>query len=228
MEVVIGGKKQPVRITRKRMKNITLRIAKDGAIQISCPRHAMEADIKKLIYSNEAWILEHQLRRSREQEVNREGVNGPIIYWLGEKKYVRYETVTGRESLFVEGDIITFRLKEETDERIEALFRRFAAKEVLRLAEERRGAWDALICDANHIKRPELHMRYMTSRWGVCYPSKSKITLSTRLIHYPVECLEYVLLHEYAHFLVQNHSAAFYRVVEQYMPDYRERRKRLK
>lgn len=227
MNVLIGGKEQPVVITRKRVKNITLRIGKSGEIRISCPIYARLDEIQRLIYMNEAWILDQQFRRAQEAEVNREGVNGPVLYWFGEKKYVRYEPAK-RDSFTVNGDIATFYLREETDARFEKTFRAAAAKEILRFAQERRPQWDALICDANGLRRPEITMRYMTSRWGVCYPAKSKITLSTRLIHYPRECTEYVLLHEYAHFLVQNHSRAFYRIVERYMPDYRERRKRLK
>ena len=63
MEVMIGGLTQPVKITRKRMKNINLRISKDGEILISCPRYASEAEIRRLIYLNEAWILDQQLKR---------------------------------------------------------------------------------------------------------------------------------------------------------------------
>ena len=78
------------------------------------------------------------------------------------------------------------------------------------------------------LKEPEISIRYMTSKWGVCYPQKAKIVLSTRLIHYPVECMEYVLLHEYVHFLVPNHSRTFYDTVRRHMPDYAFRKKLLK
>jgi len=37
-----------------------------------------------------------------------------------------------------------------------------------------------------------------------------------------VQCLDYVLLHEYAHLLVPNHSKKFYDLVGSFMPDYRE------
>ena len=227
MEVLIGGRNLPVAITRRRVKNITLRIGADGEIRITCPPWANDSESQKLIYANEAWILEQQLRRQREKELNREGVNGPVLYWLGEKKYVRYEAAA-RDSFTIDGDIATFYLKEETDQRIETTFRNAANRTILSMAEESREDWDAWICTANGIEPPEIHVRYMTSRWGVCYPSKHKITLSTRLIHYPRECFEYVLLHEYAHFLVQNHSPAFYDVVATYMPDYKQWRKMLK
>ena len=227
MEVLIGGLWQPVKITRRKVKNITLRVSRTGEILITCPKYAMDWEIQNLINFNEAWILDQQLKRSRENEMNREGVNGNEIWWLGEKKQVN-RLPAKRDSVTVDGDELTFFLKEETEERIQAAFRKSAAREILHLAEERREIWDRNICDASGILRPQITTRYMTSRWGVCYPRKNRITLSTRLIHYPIECLEYVLLHEYAHFLVPNHSRAFYKVIERYMPDYKERRKRLR
>ena len=227
MNVFIGGKTTPVTITRKKMKNITLRVSKEGGIRISCPWYAREEEILKLIYDNEAWILDQRLRREKENEINREGVNGPIVYWLGEKKYVRYEPAK-RDSLFLDGDILTFYLKDESDARIEKTFRKAAAKTLLDLCEEPRREWDEKICAANGLPLPDLSIRYMTGKWGVCYPQRAKIVLSTRLIHYPCECLEYVLLHEYTHFLVPNHSRKFYDMVRAYMPDYAARKKLLK
>ena len=209
------------------MKNITLRVSKEGEIRISCPWYASEKEIERLIYANEAWILDQRLKRKKENEINREGVNGSVVYWLGEQKAVRCQ-IAKRDSVFIEGDILTFFVKEETDERIEKAFRKAAAKTVLALAEEARGQWDEKICRANGLPVPEISMRYMTGKWGVCYPRRAKIVLSTRLIHYPPECMEYVLLHEYVHFLVPNHSRKFYDMVRTYMPDYAFRKKLLK
>jgi len=44
----------------------------------------------------------------------------------------------------------------------------------------------------------------------------------------PKELVDYVVVHELAHRKEMNHSNAFWNVVEKYMPDYKERRKKLR
>ena len=65
------------------------------------------------------------------------------------------------------------------------------------------------------------------TRFGSC-SSKNAVCFSWRLMAYPLEAVEYVVLHELAHIKHHNHSRAFYELVEKYMPDYRRRRKMLK
>ncbi|MBQ9046439.1 MAG: M48 family metallopeptidase [Solobacterium sp.] len=219
MEVLIGGKTVPVEIQRKRMKNMYLRVRPDGSIFVTCPYHVDERTVRDFVLSREAWILKVRLQQARTEVINREGVSGPIIYWLGEKKYVRY-LEGSRDSCEIDGDILTFRLKEETDERIRRTFRKTAARALEAMIAEHRSEWDEKICMPAGIPYPEISVKYMTSRWGVCYPSKHRITLSTRLIHYPEVCMEAVLLHEYVHFLAPDHSDRFYRYVYRFMPDY--------
>ena len=71
---------------------------------------------------------------------------------------------------------------------------------------------------------PELKIRYMTARWGSCQPQKGIITLNSQLIEKPRRCMEYVVLHEFAHFIHPNHSKDFYTLVESLMPDWKERK----
>lgn len=74
-----------------------------------------------------------------------------------------------------------------------------------------------------HIAYPQIKVRDMKSRWGSCTPAKQSITLNRKLIHYPLEFIEYVILHEFVHFIQPNHSKAFYHIIENYMPDYKKR-----
>jgi predicted metal-dependent hydrolase len=55
-----------------------------------------------------------------------------------------------------------------------------------------------------------------TARWGSCTPADGAIRISTRLAAFPPWVLDYVLVHELAHLLVPDHSAAFWDLVGAY------------
>ena len=65
------------------------------------------------------------------------------------------------------------------------------------------------------------------TRFGSCSP-KNRLSFSFRLMRYPSEAVEYVVVHELAHIRHKNHGAAFYREVERFLPDWRSRNALLK
>lgn len=67
----------------------------------------------------------------------------------------------------------------------------------------------------------EVRFKKMTSRWGSCNTRARRVWLSTYLPAYPIECTEYVLVHELCHLIHPNHSADFWQSVATAMPDYR-------
>ena len=77
------------------------------------------------------------------------------------------------------------------------------------------------------VPYPQIKIRAMTSCWGVCHPKKGSITLNRRLLSVPRSCIEYVVLHELAHFVHPNHSRQFYDLLTVLMPDWRMRKKEL-
>lgn len=64
-------------------------------------------------------------------------------------------------------------------------------------------------------------------RFGSC-SAKNRICFSWRLMAYPEEAVDYVVVHELAHICHKDHSKAFYACVEEVLPDWRERRKLLR
>ena len=65
------------------------------------------------------------------------------------------------------------------------------------------------------------------TRFGSC-SSKGNIAFSYRLMLYPEAAVDYVVVHELAHRKEMNHSRAFYKLIEEILPDYKQRRKLLK
>lgn len=67
----------------------------------------------------------------------------------------------------------------------------------------------------------EMRLKKMHTRWGSCNTGARRIWLSVYLPAYPVECTEYVIVHELCHLHHPNHSRAFWQTVEAAMPDYK-------
>lgn len=65
------------------------------------------------------------------------------------------------------------------------------------------------------------------TRFGSCSPKK-RLCFSWRLMAYPDEAIDYVVVHELAHLVHRNHGPAFHALVESILPDHRDRRALLK
>lgn len=78
------------------------------------------------------------------------------------------------------------------------------------------------------VHATERRVRKMKTRWGSCNIKDKRVWLSSFLGAYPEECLEYVIVHELCHLLERGHNARFYGLVESCLPDWKERRKKLK
>lgn len=78
------------------------------------------------------------------------------------------------------------------------------------------------------IKFPQIKFRKMVSRWGSCHPQKGILNFNTNLMFSPFECIEYVVYHEFTHFLQANHSSKFYDELEKVCPNWKECRNKLK
>lgn len=78
------------------------------------------------------------------------------------------------------------------------------------------------------IPYPELKIRKMTSRWGVCNIKLKTITLNLELMKRDTKYLDYVIVHELSHLVHADHSDRFWSLVENNMPDYKKYRKEMK
>lgn len=97
-------------------------------------------------------------------------------------------------------------------------------KKKARLLIEQRVAYYA---DKMGIAYGRISMRNQRTRWGSC-SSDGNLNFNCRLLYVPLELLDYVVVHELAHRRHMNHSADFWQEVERYLPDYKERKERLK
>lgn len=166
-------------LTRKRVKNINLRIAPDGSVRVSAPLRCDTAQVDAFVAGKQAWI-----QKSVQKAAVQAGQAAQPF------PYSKAQCLALFTPVFDE------------------IYPLFAA--VL------------------HGQKPLLAVRMMKTRWGVCAVQQKKITLNMRLAVMPREALEYVVLHEYVHFVHPDHQAGFHAMMAKLMPDYRQRRKLLR
>lgn len=82
--------------------------------------------------------------------------------------------------------------------------------------------------ESRGVKYPIIKFRKMVSRWGSCNYVKGIVTFNTSLMYAPYECIEYVVYHEFCHFLQANHSKKFYDELESVCPMHKEYKRILK
>ncbi|MBQ2809259.1 MAG: M48 family metallopeptidase [Clostridia bacterium] len=101
------------------------------------------------------------------------------------------------------------------------------------LLELERRAWELLPERASYfsalmgVKASHISINRARSRFGSC-SDKGRINFSCRLMRYPIEAIDYVVVHELAHLRHLNHSREFWAFVESFLPDYKQRKRLLK
>ena len=77
------------------------------------------------------------------------------------------------------------------------------------------------------VKVERFFFQSMETRWGSCNPTASSIRLNTDLAKKPIQCLEYIVVHEMMHLLEPTHNARFIALMDRFMPQWQERRQLL-
>ena len=207
MEIEIDEKKYEVEIIRKNNKNTYVRV-KDGRIIVNTNYLTSKGSIIKLIEDNKKSILK-MITRDEKKSIREEN-----FYYFGKK----YDVLYG------------FNEMELTDNKIYVLDKKtmdkFIDNNIKNIYLERLNYWYNLF--EEKIPVPNLKIRKMTSRWGVCNIKNHNITLNYQLCKYDMCCLDYVIVHELSHLVYPNHSSDFWNLVGKYYPKYKECRKMLK
>lgn len=229
-QVQCGQRVLEYTLARKPVKNINLRIKPDGTILVSASKRVPVAYIENFIKEKQEYIYrvfkKIEERQKHEPELPERYEDGESIRILGEN--LRLKVIEGKpESVTSDGEWIILTVKDKDDKKHkEILVNRWLKKQQEDVFNR--------ICMKTYrlfekygVKYPVIKIRKMKARWGSCQPQRGIITLNSKLIEAPEKCIEYVVLHEFAHFIHPNHSKNFYEFIENLMPDWRERKKEL-
>ena len=70
-------------------------------------------------------------------------------------------------------------------------------------------------------------IKKMKTKWGACNIDARRIWLNLELAKKPVQCLEYIIVHELVHLLERHHNDRFQKLMDQFMPQWRLHREEL-
>ena len=225
MEIVLNGQSIHVEIERKKIKNLNMKLSIDGVIFISAPYGLPEERIEEFIFSKSDWILKHlEVQKKRKEAHDLRSFDRPVVQVLG-KRYFLVIQKGNNEGFELDQDVMKITCKDES--RVVPVFEKQAIEMLMSIIEQKRIRLDRVM-DDYRLAHPEIIIRKMKGKWGSCTPTKAKIVMNQMLIHVPVQCIEYVLIHEYMHMICPDHSKRFYSLIQNLMPDYKNCMKILK
>ena len=240
-------------LIRKNVKNINLRVKSDGSVVVSADPRVPKAYIDEFVQSKKdfiqkarAKILQNQNCKQQQQFRTGELIpylgstlrlvadqadSGYIPGWLEEMQngvIAHFSRNNYGEAVFQRGQSLclysTDPFDPEHNQQLYDCWQKIQAGILCRqLSRRYYPEFEKL-----GVVFPEIKIRKMSSRWGSCIPGKQKVTFNSLLLEKPLESIEYVVVHEFSHFIHPDHSRAFYEFVGHILPDWKIRKTALR
>ncbi len=215
----------PVLLTKKTIKNTYLRVDKDtGEVCVNAPHRATIAEVEALVRGHRDWIEERRRETTAVPEAALH-LSNPMrtALWGEDFELKPLPTAKRIEPVFCGGvlwlPVPPDATAEEVQQRLNDWYRRQLAAVL--------PAHTAHMEAITGLQAREYRIRDMKTCWGTCHRDSRRIYLNLKLVKYPPQYLDYVLVHELVHFLVPGHSAAFWNKVAEFCPDWRRMRSEL-
>ena len=224
--VVVENREICYQLERKPVKNINLRIRKDGSVYVSANEMVPCEEIDLFIQSKASYILkaiDHFSELAQYKPQPKQYVSGETFY-IQERGLRLQVSQATKETISSDGVYIFLKVKDSNDvEKKRRIVTRFLDQECKTIFSEVMEDLYPLVKKYG-IEKPSLRIRDMETRWGSCLAKKRIITLNKRLLESPRNCIEYVVMHELCHLIHPNHSKHFYSFLTMLMPDWKERK----
>lgn len=209
----VSGTKMTYFIRYGQQKNILLRV-KEGQIHISAPEHVQDWEIETLIYKNYHKINKVQTNYEVQSKYD---FFGTKTWFKLFDEQVEVVLVNDNIHAKMENNIIYMKNYYDNTEQLAKLYT-FLAKQYKNWFNNRASQWALQM----GVEYKNLSVKVMNMKWGVCYPTTSKIIFNTKLLHFKPDIIDYVIVHELSHLKHANHSKDFYQLVQKFLPKYSE------
>lgn len=211
---------QEVDVVRKRIKNLHLSVyPPTGRVRVAVPLHISDESVRLAVVTRFGWILRQQRKFLYQARwPAREYVGGESVYFQGRRYLLEVKAGT-RSGVRVRTKSrleLTVRPGADLSART-AVVDRWYREQLTSVAEELIAKWEPLM----GVKVQELVLQRMARKWGTCNEAAGRIRLNVDLARLPLDCVEYVVVHEMTHLLVRNHGERFQALMDQFLPNWR-------
>jgi predicted metal-dependent hydrolase len=218
----IGG--IDVEVNRRSIKNIHLSVLPpNGRVRLSVPSKTSEQAIRLAIVNKLAWIKKQQSDFAKQPRQSvREMANGECHYLWGQKYRLAIKDANEKFSVQAKGSNkleLAVSGSTTTDNKLK-LLNRFYREEMQVSIAKMLPKWQQKL----GVAPDSIGIKKMKTKWGSCNIQAKRIWLNLELAKKPIECMEFILVHELVHLRERHHNERFRSLMNKHMPNWKERR----
>jgi len=209
-----------VDVVQKDIKNVHLSVyPPQGKVRISAPLRMDLDTIRVFAISKLSWIKNQQKKlREQERETPREYLDRESHYLWGKRYLLKVVEKEAPPAITLKHIQMLLKVRPGTGlEKKQAILDEWYREQLKIAAAPLIAKWEPLI----GVNVKKLFVQRMKTRWGSCNPENGSIRLNTELAKKPLECLEYLVVHEMTHLLEPTHNDRFMTLLESFMPKWR-------
>ncbi|ATA84623.1 M48 family metallopeptidase [Capnocytophaga sputigena] len=202
-------------------KTLGIKVYPDTSVKVFAPIDTDLPIIEQFLKAKRKWIEKQQrsFQTYLPKTPARQYIGGESFLYLGKQYMLKIEPSTAEEVKLYQGRLVVKTLNPDATHIKKLLQQWYIARATIlfnKLFEEQ-----FYLFKRFGLEKPILQIKKMEKRWGSCTPQQ-KIILNPELIKAPIVCINYVILHELCHLVHHNHSKSFYRLLENFMPDWQK------
>lgn len=214
-----------IEVTFKAIKNLHLSVhPPHGRVTISSPDFYDLDKVKIYAATKLAWIKKEQTKiRSQDREEARVYITQESHQFLG-KRYLLKVEKANRNRILINGNKLILQCTDPDNRNLkERGLYQFYRKELRKQLE----LYIIMHSKDMALEVPDFKIRFMKTKWGSCVQSSQRLWFNIELAKKPLDCIEYIVVHELVHLLERNHNKRFILLMDQYLPSWRVQKKLL-
>lgn len=210
-----------VEVTQKDIKNVHLSVYPPlGQVKIAAPER-MELDtIRIYAISKLSWIRKQQAKiLSQKREAPREYITRESHYYLGKRYLLNVIEHQAAPIVKLKHNKIELYIRPETStEKRKEILEDWYRVQLKELVHKQITKWETIM----GVQSNEFGIKKMKTKWGTCNIEAKRIWLNLELAKKPIQCIEYIIVHELTHLLERNHNTRFVAIMDNYLPNWKE------